>query len=1556
MLNPSADPTGIEAPATSSATTADREDLRRQLAEVMGIEPSDVEDEDNLISLGLNSIKTMQLVTKWRREGLAVTFAELMDRPNLAAWWQLRQSRCSPEEPPSNACAPHRDESPEAVDPLAPFALTPVQHAYWIGRKDGQTLGGVGCHGYFEFDGPGADPHRLEQAVRALIARHGMLRVRVLEDGRQQITADGAWPGLTVHDLAELPGPRADEQLSRIREDLSHRRLDLEHGEVFDIQLSLLPDGGARLHLNVDLLIADVLSIQILLADLAALYNGDAPAPIRHSFAEYLAERDRERAPDQQRARQHWQERTPQLPVSGPQLPLATDPARITSPHFTRRSHRLSPDAWQRLAQRSRDRGLTPSMLLATAFAEILGRWSSQPRFLLNVPLFDRHGEHPDLPRMVADFTSLLLLEVDTTARTSFAERARQVQARFHTDVSYADHSAVDVLRELGRAHGGPPASAPVVFASSIGEEFVDEGFRELFGDMSWMVSQTPQVWLDHQLYESQGGLLLTWDSVDELFPAGLVDTMFRAYGDLVEALAAPRADWDLPVPGDLPHEQAATREHVNATHAPVPEGLLHDGVIRQARRTPERTAVVDALGALSYGELLKQATAVADRLRIEGCTGGDLVAVAMPKSRHQVAAVLGVLLAGCAYLPVDVEQPASRRDRILTDAGVRHVLVCSHATPPGPWPQGVTGVQADLLMPGEPLSAGISADPDSLAYVIYTSGSTGTPKGVMVSHRAALNTVEDINSRFAVGEDDRVLGLANLSFDLSVYDIFGPLARGGAMVLPDPERRGDPSHWADLTASHRVTLWNSVPAQLQMLDQYLDHAPGHDLSAMRLALLSGDWIPVTLPGSVRDKLPEMNVVSLGGATEAAIWSIYHPVEPSDQDRPSIPYGRPLANQTFHVLDSHLQPCPTWVPGELYIGGIGLALGYLGDPERTAERFVTHPASRERLYRTGDMGRYLPNGEIEFLGRADAQVKIRGHRVEPAEVEAALAQHAGVGSCCVVVDGTGPTDRRLAAFATPAPAGEDQQRPGSEWSRHGSLAVREAAAEADEAGVRKSSELLTEAVLRSMACTLHACGAFGTAPGEPRSAEEILRAASVAPRHHSLLRRWLSTLVQADMLGQDADTGRYHGLRPVTSQETEQAWLAAGEALSPQLWSPEVFALFHRSAEHLPELLRGELDQARLLFPEGDSRTAISAFTDSLIVRCLNRAAAALLRQAALDADGERPLRVLEVGAGVGGTSVGAFDALAGRQVEYVFTDVSQFFLNEAQERFAGVPFVDYALFDMNGDYRAQGFEPNSFDVVLAANVMHNAHHIGQALGRLRELLAPGGMVILTEATDERPELMISMDFLVDVGAGQEGFRDIRQGQDKVLFSEDEWTGLLAESGGTDLLSLPEEDGFLSSLGQHLLAARFKTDRATVDPDALMRHLAERVPAYMLPSRLQVVDELPLTANGKLDHARLRSWLSYEDEAGSAYGFTAPEGALELQLAGIWAQVLGIEQVGRDQSFFDLGGDSLLIAQLIGRTREQVPQAGEFGFDELLLRLMDSPTVSALARFLGQSR
>jgi non-ribosomal peptide synthase protein (TIGR01720 family) len=285
-----------------------------------------------------------------------------------------------------------------------------------------------------------------------------------------------------------------------------------------------------------------------------------------------------------------------------------------------------------------------------------------------------------------------------------------------------------------------------------------------------------------------------------------------------------------------------------------------------------------------------------------------------------------------------------------------------------------------------------------------------------MIEHRGAVNTLLDVNRRFAIGPDDRVLALSSLSFDLSVWDVFGILGAGGALVLPEAAAHRNPARWRELLERERVTVWNSVPALMEMMAEHTAGLSARLPAGLRLVMMSGDWIPVSLPDRIRDLAAgRVEVVSLGGATEASIWSILHPIGAVDPAWPSIPYGRPMANQRFHVLDEALEDRPDWVPGQLFIAGEGLARGYWRDPEKTAASFAVHPHTGERLYRTGDLGRYQPGGTLEFLGREDFQVKVQGYRIELGEIEAALLATAGVRAA--VVSAVGDRHRkRLVAW------------------------------------------------------------------------------------------------------------------------------------------------------------------------------------------------------------------------------------------------------------------------------------------------------------------------------------------------------------------------------------------------------------------------------------------------------------------------------------------------------------------------------------------------------------
>ncbi|MFI6481050.1 amino acid adenylation domain-containing protein [Nonomuraea sp. NPDC050663] len=905
-----------------------------------------------------------------------------------------------------------------------PFPLTDIQAAYLFGRNPAFDYGGVSCHLYQEFDYPAdLDPDRLRRAWDGLVRRHETLRTVIREDGTQRVVPEPPGTAIAVADLREDSAETIEKTITGVREELSHKVHPTGERPMYELRLTLTPERSV-LHVSVDFMALDWLSLQQVLDELDRRYRRpDAEPPAAGaSFRDYvLAERRLRDGEPYARDREYWLARLDELP-GAPALPLRDDhdPAR-TPPRFRRLTTTLGDGVWRALKARAAACGVTPANAVLAAYAETIGRWSATERFCLGLPVLNRMPLHPHVDRLLGDFTSLSLLAVEPAGRTSFADRARALGERVFDDLDHRLYSGVEVLRELARRRGREAGGLPVVFTGSIG---VGGGAVSAAGRAarpSYGISQTPQVWIDCQVGDQYGGLDMNWDVREGVLPDGLAEEMFTAFETLLRCLAASDETWSAADPQPLPPAQRAVRLAVNATDAPAPGGLLHDPLVAYARRFPDRIAVIDPKGTMTYGQWLGRAAAVAGRLRAEGCGPGDLVGVLIDKSREQAVGVLGVLLAGGVYVPVDLAQPAVRRDRILTGSGARLAVVAGDVgLPPGVTAVDVTAVDVTAAGSLPDLPAPPAVPDTGLAYVMHTSGSTGVPKGVMISHRAAANTVHDINRRFGVGEDDRVLGLAALSFDLSVYDLFGPPALGAALVLPDPARRGDPSHWADTVSRHGVTVWNSVPAQLQMLMHYLDAEPA-DLTGLRLAMLSGDWIPLSLPGHAVRHLPGTELVSLGGATEAAIWSNYHRIRRVEPDWRSIPYGVPLANQRFHVLDGALRDCPDLVTGELHIAGAGLADGYLGDPGRTAERFIVHPATGERLYRTGDLGRYLQDGEIEFLGRADQQVKIRGHRIEPGEIEAVLGEHPGVAACVVLATGGDAFERALVAFVVPQP-------------------------------------------------------------------------------------------------------------------------------------------------------------------------------------------------------------------------------------------------------------------------------------------------------------------------------------------------------------------------------------------------------------------------------------------------------------------------------------------------------------------------------------------------------
>ncbi|MEU6701238.1 amino acid adenylation domain-containing protein [Pseudonocardia sp. NPDC046786] len=456
-----------------------------------------------------------------------------------------------------------------------------------------------------------------------------------------------------------------------------------------------------------------------------------------------------------------------------------------------------------------------------------------------------------------------------------------------------------------------------------------------------------------------------------------------------------------MPDPADGPGEHIAA--------GPAGSGaLVHDPVLEQARIRPTAVALIGPDRSLTFGELREAALSVAARLAEAGVGVGDPVGIVLEKGVDQQVAVFGALLAGAAFVPIDVAAPQARRAGLLARVTTT-VVTRSRYT--GGLPPGMTVVDVDR--PDEPGRAAWAAVPrrgvpDGVANMLFTSGSTGEPKCVVVTHRAIAHALARTRERYPVATGDRSLAVTALHHDMSLFDTFGMLGAGAATVLPDPARDRDAEHWAELVGRHGVTTWTSVPAMLEML---LEHDPAA-AAGLRQVFLGGDRIPLGLVDALAAHAPRARVVSVGGPTETTLWNIWFPIAGRDPVWRSVPYGRPLPGNEYHLLDDRLQDTAPGEIGTLYCSGTGVTLGYHADPARTAAAYVPHPRTGTRMFRTGDLGRRLPDGTIEFCGRGDRQLQIGGHRVEPGEIEAVLAGHAGVHHA-VVVPGRRDRDGRV---------------------------------------------------------------------------------------------------------------------------------------------------------------------------------------------------------------------------------------------------------------------------------------------------------------------------------------------------------------------------------------------------------------------------------------------------------------------------------------------------------------------------------------------------------------
>lgn len=1017
---------GAARPHLSSDFVAPRNSDEERLAaiwsEVLRLEQVGV--NDNFFELGGHSLLAAQVVARVRVEfGIETSLRCLFEAPTVALMVSSFESAGTTDD----------DSLIRRIDPSARGGEAPLsftQQQFWLlDQAEPDSCYNI-CTA-LRIEGP-LEVQRLRQALELIVERHEILRTNVvMKDGvAVQVIAQSMRLPFDVSDLRQLSVSEREAEIQRLVKADSELPFDLSAGPLLRIKLLATGEDENILLVTVHHFVCDGWSVGVLLRELATLYQDSgagrsASLPqLRIQYADYaLWQRQRLSGQWFEQQLEYWRK---QMAGAAPILDLPTDYSRPEqrSVKGAQGSIRLSANLTEAIAGLSRQEGVTLFMTLLAAFQTLLFRYTGQEDIVVGSPVAGRSMlETEDL---IGSFVNTLALRADFTGKPTFREflgrvRAATLGALSHQDVPF--EKLVEELNPERKGNRTPLFQTMFALQNTPASDITIEG---LTITPLRIPDAKAKFDLTLEAEEEPEGLYLCFEYNSELFRPETITRMLGHFQNLLQAVVTNPAQRvsDLTLLTDRERNQILNEWNEN--HIAIPDDVcIHTLFEAQVERTPEATAVHFQDESLTYRQLNQRANQLAHALRNRGVGPDTLVGICVHRSLEMLVGMLGVLKAGGAYVPIDPAYPADRLAFMIEDAGLSLILTQERLT--GDIPTGSAALlclDRDWATIAEESVENPTPNvvPANLAYVIYTSGSTGNPKGVMIEQRSLVNFTFAAAAAYMIGPADRVLQFASLSFDISVEEIYPALTCGATIVLRTDEMISSARDFIHFCKEWRTTILDLPTAYWHELTEALNTVDLKLPEAVRLVIIGGEKAAFDRVRTWHKQVGKgVRLVNTYGPTETTVAVTICDLRADDQELKlnRVPIGRPFANATAYVLNESLRPVPIGAPGELYIGGPGVARGYVNRYELTAEKFILDPFGDDRearLYKTGDLVRYRPDGKIEFLGRVDNQIKIRGFRVELEEIELALRSQPGVSDCVVVLHEESDGDKRLFAY------------------------------------------------------------------------------------------------------------------------------------------------------------------------------------------------------------------------------------------------------------------------------------------------------------------------------------------------------------------------------------------------------------------------------------------------------------------------------------------------------------------------------------------------------------
>ncbi|MGV2831530.1 amino acid adenylation domain-containing protein [Myxosarcina sp. GI1(2024)] len=977
--------------------------LTEQEARALEIAPEDIDPKEPLTTLGLDSLKVFELKNQIEVDlKVEVSVADFFEGMSTRSLVTKILAQITTGKPPSLSLT--RTEQDASNHPLS-FSqrglwfiqhLAPNSYTYNIPVV-------IYLHGCVELA-------VLQACLNEIVRRHEILRTSfTMLDGQPvQVINQDVSVTLEVEDLSSLKTSDRTHAVQTLTTELAQQPFDLSSKALIRAKYARIGNKDHNLIIVLHHIVADGWSIGVLLEELIALYEKFAEgklSPLSElpiQYKDFVSWQRKGFSSERlQGSLAYWKQKLQgELPV----LNLPTDRPRPPVQTFKgdRAKLVLASTLKQKLEDLSRQQGVTLFMTLLTAFKVLLYRYTGQTDIIVGSPIANR--SKAQIEQLIGFFVNVLVLRTDLSGDLSFLDLLERVkstalEAYVHQDLPF--EKLVEELK-LNRDLSYNPLFQVMFVLQNVPKPNLS--LSDLSVSYEEGYNNTSKFDLTLFMEDSESGLIATCEYNTDLFDADTITRMLGHFQTLLENIVSnPERDISkLPLLTSSEKRQLLVEWNNTKTDYPQ-DKCIHQLFEEQAEKKPNQTAIVFENQKLTYQELNNRANQLAHYLQQQGVRSDTVVGISMERSIEMVVGLLAILKAGGAYLPLDPAYPQVRLCFMMEDARVPVLLTQPHLRDELPPHQAklIISIDTEDAIYANYSSQNPASDikPENLAYVIYTSGSTGKPKGVMNTHRGICNRLQWMQDAYQLTPKDKVLQKTPYSFDVSVWEFFWTLITGASLVIARPGGHQDSGYLVDTIEKEEITTLHFVPSMLQI---FLEEPELQRCSSLKRVICSGEALSFSLQEKFFARL-DCELYNLYGPTEAVIDVTHWHCQP-DSSLTTVPIGRPIANTQIHILDRDLQPVPIGVPGELYIGGVGLARGYLNRPELTKEKFIANPFDPgTRLYKTGDLARYHSNGAIEYLSRIDHQVKIRGFRIELGEIEAVLSQHPAVREAVVVV-------------------------------------------------------------------------------------------------------------------------------------------------------------------------------------------------------------------------------------------------------------------------------------------------------------------------------------------------------------------------------------------------------------------------------------------------------------------------------------------------------------------------------------------------------------------------